>query len=81
MRIRVHVVPRKGVLDPQGQAVAEGLRHLGFGEVQDVRVGKVIDLKLDGVEGRDQALNRARQMAEQLLANEVIEDFTIDLVD
>jgi phosphoribosylformylglycinamidine synthase PurS subunit len=80
MRLRVHVTPRAGVLDPQGAAVAEGLRHLDF-NVGDVRVGKVIDLALpDGV-SPEQALATGKAMAEQLLANLVVEDYTVEVLD
>jgi len=76
MRIRVHVTPRVGVLDPQGKAVAGGLRSLGFDEVGEVRVGRVIDVTVAGL-SEEQALARGRQMASQLLANEVVEDFDV----
>ena len=77
MRIRVHVTPRKGVLDPQGQAVASGLRSLGFDGVADVKVGKVIDLELRGVDDEALALEQARRMARELLANGIVEDFEV----
>lgn len=76
MRIRVHVTPRVGVLDPQGKAVAGGLKSLGFDEVGEVRVGKVIDVTVDGMT-EEQALARGREMAKKLLANEVVEDFDV----
>jgi phosphoribosylformylglycinamidine synthase PurS subunit len=81
MRIRVHVTPRKGVLDPQGHAVAGGLRNLGFDGVGEVRVGKVIDLVLSGNPEREQALDLGREMARQLLANEIVEDFDVEVLD
>lgn len=74
-RVVVTVMPRDGVLDPQGQAVQGALGHLGFGGIGDVRIGRRIELELDGPEPLDQA----RQMAEQLLANPLIEDFTVAL--
>ncbi len=77
MRIRVLLTPRKGVLDPQGQAVASGLRSLGFDGVGDVKVGKVIDLDLRGVDDEALALEQARRMARELLANEIVEDFEV----
>ena len=79
MRVRVHVTPRKGVLDPQGKAVAGGLRALGFEEVGEVRVGRVVDVVLAGV-SPEEALARGRAMAKQLLANEVVEDFDVHLL-
>ena len=77
MHIRVYVTPRKGVLDPQGQAVASGLRSLGFDGIGHVTVGKVIDLDLSGVEDEALALEQARRMARELLANEIVEDFEV----
>ena len=81
MRIRVHVTPRRGVLDPQGQAVAHGLDNLGFEGVGEVRVGKVVDLEITTELSRDQALSQAREMATKLLANEVVEDFSVEVLD
>jgi len=81
VRIRVHVTPRRGVLDPQGQAVAHGLGNLGFEGVGEVRVGKVVDLELTTELSRDQALAQAREMATKLLANEVVEDFSVEVLD
>jgi len=81
MRIRVHVTPRKGVLDPQGQAVAHGLAQLGFDSVGEVRVGKVVDLVLDDLSSVEEALEQGRAMAQKLLANEVVEDFTVEVLD
>ncbi|HCP45803.1 MAG TPA: phosphoribosylformylglycinamidine synthase [Deltaproteobacteria bacterium] len=80
MRIRVHVTPRKGVLDPQGQAVAHGLAQLGFDAVGEVRVGKVVDLVLDNASSESDALEQGQAMARKLLANEVVEDFTVEVL-
>ena len=81
VRIRVHVTPRRGVLDPQGQAVAHGLSNLGFAGVGEVRVGKVIDLELNAELSRDEALSQGKEMASKLLANEVVEDFSVEVLD
>jgi phosphoribosylformylglycinamidine synthase subunit PurS len=81
MKIRVHVTPRMGVLDPQGQAVAGGLRNLGFEGIGDVRVGKVIDVTLQSALAPEAALELGRKMAVDLLANEVVEDFDVEIVD
>lgn len=80
MRIRVHVMPRRGVLDPQGEAVRHGLTALGFDGVSSVRVGRVVDLDVEGA-SPDEALAAGREMARKLLANEVVEDFTVEVVD
>ena len=78
MRARVVVMPKAGVLDPQGRAVLGGLRSLGFGEVEEVRVGKEIVLILDDMPAPE-AEAKVREMCEKLLANPVIEDFKYTL--
>lgn len=80
MRARVIVTLRRGVLDPAGQAVGNSLRQLGFDEVGDVRLGKVIDLELGAV-SRAEAEKRVGEMSQKLLANPVIEDFSLELTD
>ncbi len=79
MKAKIIVTPRKEVLDPQGAAVRQGLLSLGYGEVSAVRVGRYLEVELQGE--RASAELRVTQMCEQLLANEVIEDFTFDLED
>jgi phosphoribosylformylglycinamidine synthase len=71
-RIGVHVVPRRGILDPQGQAVAEALHTLGFGGVETVHVGRHIVVDVGAPQ---------RDAAEELLANPVTEDFEIATVE
>jgi phosphoribosylformylglycinamidine synthase PurS subunit len=78
VRARVFVTPKKGILDPQGKAVEQALHALGFGEVADVRVGKYIELRLRDL-GHDAAAARLRAMCERLLANDVIEDFRVEV--
>jgi phosphoribosylformylglycinamidine synthase len=75
---RVVVVPKPVVNDPQGVTVRQGLNALGFGEVADVRVGKYIEVRLDGGSIED-ARRRVDEMCRQLLANQVIEDYRFDL--
>ncbi|MEM8571883.1 MAG: phosphoribosylformylglycinamidine synthase subunit PurS [Pseudomonadota bacterium] len=77
MRARVHVTLKNGVLDPQGEAVRHALGALGFGDVENVRIGKVIELDLADLEA-DEAENRVTQMCEKLLANTVIEDYRVE---
>ncbi len=77
-RARVFVTPKQGILDPQGKAVEHSLHTLGYPEVTDVRIGKVVDLHLADV-SRDSAQTRVREMCERLLANGVIEDFTFTI--
>ena len=79
-RVAVHVVPRRGILDPQGKAVSDALHTLGFAGVRDVRVGRhmVIDVDADSTDDAERAV---RAMCERLLANPVTEDFEIAAVD
>lgn len=77
-RIRVRILPRAGLLDPQGQAVEHALAALGFRGTSHVHVGKAIELDLDADSG-DAALATARRMCETLLANPVTEDFVVEL--
>ncbi len=75
-RIAVHIVPRRGILDPQGKAVADALHALGFGSVRDVRVGRHIVVDADADSAGD-AEARVRAMCDKLLANPVTEDYEI----
>jgi len=77
---RIYITLRKGILDPQGQAVAQALRGLGFAGVADARQGKVIDVTLaDGVNMGD-AKTQLEKMCQQLLANPVMEDFRVEIL-
>ena len=75
-RVRVRLKP--SVLDPQGKTVLAALRNLGFAGVHDVRVGKVIELRLEG-EGEDDVKGAVEEMCERLLANPVIEEYEIEV--
>lgn len=79
MKVRVDINLKDGVLDPQGKAVAHALQNLGFSGVQDVRVGKTIELDLGSTDAA-QAQAQAKAMAEQLLANQVIENYRINIL-
>ena len=76
MKARVVVTLKKSVLDPQGQAVTRALGALGFPEVKGARLGKMIELELDG-EDPLEAKKRLEQMCEKLLANTVIEEYRV----
>ena len=78
MKAKVHVTLKKGVLDPQGKAIASALHGLGFGSVGEVRQGKVIEIDLDETDPAA-ARQAVDAMCAKLLANTVIEDYTIDL--
>jgi len=78
MKARVHVMLKDGVLDPQGEAVRAALGHLGFGGVEAVRQGKVIELDLAATD-RAAAETEVKAMCEKLLANTVIEKYTVEI--
>ena len=76
-RVFVRITPRQGILDPQGKAVTGALHSLGFGGVQDVKVGRYVVVETEA-DDADQAQEAVRSMCERLLANPVIEDFEIE---
>jgi phosphoribosylformylglycinamidine synthase subunit PurS len=76
-RVAVHIVPRRGILDPQGKAVADALHALGFSGVHDVHVGRHIVLEVDA-SSNEEAHRTVQTMCERLLANPVTEDFEIE---
>ncbi|SDE47921.1 phosphoribosylformylglycinamidine synthase subunit PurS [Rhodobacter capsulatus] len=78
MKARVHVMLKDGVLDPQGEAVRHALGHLGFTGVEAVRQGKMIELDLAATD-RAAAETEVRAMCEKLLANTVIEKYTVEI--
>jgi phosphoribosylformylglycinamidine synthase PurS subunit len=82
MNVRVYVTPKQGILDPQGAAVERSLPNLGFEGVSGVRVGKIIDLSIDGA-GLTEEATRAQvdDMCRKLLANPIIEDYTFELTE
>lgn len=79
-RVVVDVMPKPEILDPQGQSVAHALSRLGFQGVTSVRQGKRFEMELDGP-ADDAALASVRRMAETLLVNSVIEDFSVRVED
>ena len=80
MRVKIFVSLKNGVLDPQGKAVEQSLHTLGYKEVQDVRVGKFVELDLQA-NSREAAEGRIREMCDKLLANPVIENFHYEISD
>ena len=78
--VRIEVKLRPAVLDPQGKAVRNALRGLGFAGVEDVRVGKLVELAVEG-ESREEVEERAREMCRRLLSNPVIEDFSVEAAE
>jgi phosphoribosylformylglycinamidine synthase len=78
-KARVFVTLKRGVLDPQGSAVNRALHAMGYGEVSDVRLGKLIEVTLDPKVPEAEERTRLEEMCRKLLANTVIEDFRIEL--
>lgn len=79
MKARVHIMLKDGVLDPQGEAVRHALGTLGFSGVEGVRQGKVIELDLAATDAAT-AEAEVRRMCDTLLANTVIEKYTVEIV-
>lgn len=78
MLAKIHVTLKKGVLDSQGKAVHHALNDLGYSEVQDVSLGKYMEVSLSGISEKE-AETRVTEMCEKLLANTVIESYRFTL--
>ena len=78
MKARIHISLKTGVLDPQGQAIGNALKSLGFAGVGEVRQGKLIELDLADADPLA-ARAKVEDMCRQLLANPVIEDYAIEI--
>ena len=78
MKAHVHITLKKGVLDPQGKAIENALKTLGFDQVKNVRQGKFIEIELDEKDIM-KAEKQVAKMSEKLLANTVIENYQIDI--
>ena len=78
MRVRVYVTLKREVLDPQGEAVRRALGSMGIDGLKDVRIGKMIELELDG--DAEAVRGKIENAAKSLLANPVMEDFKIELL-
>lgn len=79
MKAVVHVTLKPSILDPQGQSIAKALVGMGFTDIEDVRVGKHIEITLkDGV-SKSEAKDKLTEAAHKLLANPVMESFTVEI--
>ena len=76
MKAKVYIRLKEGVLDVQGQVVLRALRNLGFEEVENVRIGKLIEIKI-----KNPSKERIKEMCERMLANPVVEDYEIVIED
>jgi phosphoribosylformylglycinamidine synthase subunit PurS len=79
MNARVIVMPKAAVLDPQGNAVRDAMRHLGMPEVRSVRIGKYMEIEIEGQGGELES--RLHQLCRDLLSNPVIEDYEVQRTD
>ena len=77
-RATVHITLKEGILDPQGKTVLRALKSMGYDEVEELRVGKYMELELDG-EDRVVLEERLGEMCEKLLANPIIEDYHLEV--
>ena len=75
MKVKVLVMPKAAVLDPQGNAVRDAMRHLGMPEVRSVRIGKYMEIEVDGENGELES--RLHGLCRDLLSNPVIEDYEL----
>lgn len=80
MKAHVWVMPKRTVLDPQGQTIQHALSGLGFSAVTDVRQGKFFVLNLDGW-NRDEAQQQLEKISKEVLTNPVIEEYRFEIVD
>ena len=80
MLAKIYLMLKPGVLDPQGQAVRRSLGRLGFSTVEDVRVGKYLEVRLNAID-HAAAAQQLDDMCRQLIANTVIEDYRFELVE
>lgn len=80
LRAKITVYPRPEILDPQGKAIGEALDRLGFRQVRQIRAGKSFEVVLEGVE-RDEADELLEKMSHRLLANPLMEDFAVEILE
>ena len=78
MLAKIYITLKKDVLDPQGSVIANSLKSLGFNNIEDVRQGKFIEVKLNA-ENKERANKQLNEMCEKLLANLVIEDYSVEI--
>jgi phosphoribosylformylglycinamidine synthase subunit PurS len=77
MKVKVIVTPKESVLDPQGAAVREAMQHLGFTGARDVRIGRYLEIDLEGDTAGQEA--KLRKLCRELLSNPVIEDYRLEM--
>jgi phosphoribosylformylglycinamidine synthase subunit PurS len=80
MKAVIKVRLKKGILDPQGKTINKALHHLGFGTIDDVRIGKLIELTIQE-QKEDIARKKIEEACKKLLTNPIIEDFTYEIIE
>ena len=80
MKAKIIITPKKAVLDPQGKTVRNALTQMGYAGIKDVRVGKFLEIDLDGTD-RETARRQLDEAAHKFLSNPVIEDYKLEIVD
>ena len=78
MKVKVTVMPKQSVLDPQGVAVRDAIHHHGMPQVKNVRIGKFLEIEVDGAAG-DQTQEKLHELCRDLLSNPVIEDYQLSV--
>ncbi|MCK6621853.1 MAG: phosphoribosylformylglycinamidine synthase subunit PurS [Calditrichaceae bacterium] len=78
MRVAVKVRLKRSILDPQGKTVQQALQHLGFEQIREVRIGKLIELEIEEGQNRAETLRMIEEASRKLLSNPVMEDFEIE---
>ncbi|MBI5756686.1 MAG: phosphoribosylformylglycinamidine synthase subunit PurS [Nitrospirae bacterium] len=78
MRVKIYVTLKEGILDPQGKAVKHSLHSLGYTSVEDVRVGKYIEIEIDDT-AKEKLDPQIKEMCNKLLSNPIIEDFRYEI--
>jgi phosphoribosylformylglycinamidine synthase subunit PurS len=77
MKVKVTVMPKQSVLDPQGVAVRDAIHHHGMPQVRNVRIGKFLEIEVDGA--ADQTQEKLHELCRDLLSNPVIEDYQLSI--
>lgn len=80
MKALVFVTLKPGVLDPQGKAIHHSVVSLGYSDIQDIRQGKYFEIELDGLASEADAKTSIEKLANEVLANPVIEDYRVEIV-
>jgi len=80
LKAQIQVMLKKGIFDPQGQAVKNGLESVGFDSVDEVRVGKIIEIDLKSTD-RNKAAGEVNEMCDRMLANPVVESYQFEILE